>query len=359
MTADYQSRETTIWIRDVANEICICGVGARTAVGLSATATAAAVRAGISGLAKHPTFVDEAGEQLSFASDPLLDVGVPLLERLAEMGASAAREALPPESKAVDCCWLALSTQDNGLDPEFSSVVASTFAERAGLAAVPLRTIARGHASGLIAVQSAADLITRGRVRSALVVGVDSYHDSNVIAALERDGRLTTSVTRGGFLPGEGAGACLLTDAEFGRRAQLPLMATVVAAATALEPAPRRSLEPCIGTGLTAALSGVIAGLQLPVQRISDAYCDLNGERYRSEEFMFALLRTQDAFIDPHDYTSPADCWGDVGAASGPLFAVLAVSAGLREYATGPVSVLWTGSDEGHRSAVALALRHP
>ena len=44
------------------------------------------------------------------------------------------------------------------------------------------------------------------------------------------------------------------------------------------------------------------------------------------------------------------------GAASGPLFAALAIVARLRGYGKGAYPLLWAGSDRGYRSAVALAL---
>jgi 3-oxoacyl-[acyl-carrier-protein] synthase-1 len=43
-----------------------------------------------------------------------------------------------------------------------------------------------------------------------------------------------------------------------------------------------------------------------------------------------------------------------MGAASGPLFASLALAAGARRYARGPRSMLWTSSEGGYRSAVVL-----
>jgi 3-oxoacyl-[acyl-carrier-protein] synthase I len=58
-------------------------------------------------------------------------------------------------------------------------------------------------------------------------------------------------------------------------------------------------------------------------------------------------------FDDPTAYLSPAECWGDVGAASGPLFAMLACQAVMRSYAKGPRTLLWTSSEGGQR-AVAL-----
>jgi 3-oxoacyl-[acyl-carrier-protein] synthase-1 len=112
----------------------------------------------------------------------------------------------------------------------------------------------------------------------------------------------------------------------------------------------------CIGKGLSEAVAQVSSALKLPEEKIDATYCDLNGESYRSEEFAFTALRTQAAFVDSLDNITPADCWGDMGAASGPLFAILAVASSQRGYAKGPRSLLWTGSEGGQRSATLLHL---
>ena len=51
--------------------------------------------------------------------------------------------------------------------------------------------------------------------------------------------------------------------------------------------------------------------------KVSDVYCDLNGEPYRADEFGFAALRTKEHFASASDFVAPADCWGDVAAAGG------------------------------------------
>ena len=69
---------------------------------------------------------------------------------------------------------------------------------------------------------------------------------------------------------------------------------------------------------------------------------------------MFTVLRAQSAFVNMLDNVTPADCWGDMGAASGPLLATLAISSGARGYAPGPRSMLWTSSEGGYRCAAVL-----
>ena len=82
--------------------------------------------------------------------------------------------------------------------------------------------------------------------------------------------------------------------------------------------------------------------------------CDLNGEPYRANELGFSITRLARRFAAPGEFLAPADCWGDVGAASGPLFAAIAIAAGARGYGRGPRNLLWASSEGGQRSAALL-----
>ena len=53
-------------------------------------------------------------------------------------------------------------------------------------------------------------------------------------------------------------------------------------------------------------------------------------------------------------FEAPADCWGDVGAASGPLYVSLVAAAEERGYAKGPLSLIWASSEGGRRAAAIL-----
>jgi 3-oxoacyl-[acyl-carrier-protein] synthase-1 len=85
---------------------------------------------------------------------------------------------------------------------------------------------------------------------------------------------------------------------------------------------------------------------------VTDLYCDLNGEPYRADEFGFAVLRTKEAFAMASDFTAPADCWGDVSAATMPLTMSLACVAAKKGYASGPYSFLWASSESGERACI-------
>ena len=76
--------------------ICIVGVGARTAVGTTAPATAAAMRAGITAMGNHPFMIDKAGNPMVVCVDPTLPVQLDTLERFLELALRPAYEALMP-----------------------------------------------------------------------------------------------------------------------------------------------------------------------------------------------------------------------------------------------------------------------
>ena len=83
----------------------------------------------------------------------------------------------------------------------------------------------------------------------------------------------------------------------------------------------------------------------------------MNGEPYRADEFGFATVRAGGLFRDPSAFTAPADCWGDVGAASGPLFLVLADAATRKGYAPGPALAAFTSSESGEQCGFVARAR--
>jgi len=73
----------------MSGAVHIVAVGARTPLGLTAESSAAAMRAGISRISEHPFMVDDTGERISSARDPLLHPMLLGPDRLVEMARSA------------------------------------------------------------------------------------------------------------------------------------------------------------------------------------------------------------------------------------------------------------------------------
>ena len=347
-----------------AGAIAIVGLGVRCAVGLQARAAAAAVRAGIAGFADHPYMLDKAGEPMVVAREPTLDASLQGPERFAGLAAPALLEALAPLAErgvATRSVRVLIGTPEprpglpEGIGAALDRLVAvTTSADRGQSLLLP-----RGNAAGLLAMRSACESIRTGHTRLCLAGGVDSYLTADSLEWMDAQGMLKSSENRNGFLPGEGAGFCLLASGVTAREYELPVLAWLETTGCAVEENRIRTKTVCVGRGLSNAIEQALAPLQMPQERVDESICDLNGEPFRSEEFAFTVLRTQKSFVDFGRCVTPADCWGDVGAASGPLFASLAIAAQTRGYAKGPRTMLWASSEGGDRAAVVLRASSP
>lgn len=338
----------------------VCSVGGRTPVGFSVRASAAAVRAGISAIAARQNLTDRAGEPISLACDPALALDIPISTRIARMLVASIQEAVAglESSSLADLngYFVGLPEPRPGLPPELGAEIRDTLVREFKCSPENVHLVPQGHASGLMAVQLAAQQISDGKLGGCVVAGADSYVHPDTLAWLDRHGGFMSASNRNGFPPGEAAGACVIGSQTFAARCSLPLRAEIEAAATAIETNIPGSGKVCVGDGLSTALREVFAALQSPREQITATYCDINGQRHRNEEMVYTLLRTQEAFVDANEYQCPADCWGDVGAASGPLFISLALCADERGYSSGNLPLIWAASENGYRTALLLRL---
>jgi 3-oxoacyl-[acyl-carrier-protein] synthase-1 len=322
--------------------IAIIGHGARTPLGLECRASAAAVRAGISAIADHPFMIDRFGLPMKVTRDAELDPTWPCLRRISALGAAAAREALAGSARTTKLAlMLNLAEPRPGL-PAGSSAEVAEYMRGALELDVPVHHAMEGHAGGVVAMEAAGRLLEAGRAEAVLVGGAESYLDADTLEWLDREERLHSENNIYGFCPGEGAAFVLLTKGRHD--------ASMEIAATSLgrEVNVIGTEDICLGEGLGAAFAAVGDG---PVDRI---LCDMNGERYRGNEYGFAVLRSHALFRDAADFEAPADCWGDLGAASAPLFACLVIEAEARGYAKGPRTLIWASSEGGRRAAAVL-----
>jgi 3-oxoacyl-[acyl-carrier-protein] synthase-1 len=337
----------------------VVAAGARTPVGYTAESSAAAVRAGISRYAEYP-FADAQGEPVVIASDGQLDPKLEGRERLLPLLESALEEVedkLGPEviQRSRLSVLLSLPEVRPGFPEEDAGWLASAVEARFRGKNSGTRVLlaGRGHAGALKAVEQAWRECADGRAPLFLVAGVDSYHHTETFLWLEEGRRFAQPGIRGGFTPGEGAGCLALMSPGPRRRLELPRLATVRGVHTALERQLRDSRTGSFGVGMTQAVEGAVTRLALPREGVDDLYTDINGERYRSEEWGFVVLRTPSVWKST-GYKAPSTCWGDVGAASGVLGGVLAVRAFARGYARGERAMVIAGSDGGLRGAMVL-----
>jgi 3-oxoacyl-[acyl-carrier-protein] synthase I len=326
-------------------------VAARTAVGLRADATAAAIRAGVSRIREHPFLTDAIGDPLKCGMDSLLDPEQPCDVRIAELAHAAFVELvgkLGPGFPTNAPLLLTLPERRPGFDQDEEAQAVRTI--RSFVGGFRLELGPRGHAGSLVALQKAQELLGRG-AESVIVLAADSYLDKETLRWLDDDDRLPGSGVAGGFPPGEAAAALVVTSRPPPRQGDVALLRGV---GGATEPRGRESDEGTLGEGLTQALRSAAANLRLPDEAVDDLYGDINGERHRSDDWAFTCLRFPQLARRLSDYRLCTDCVGDVGAATGALGCVLAVRAWRRGYATGPRALVWAGSDGGLRGAAVL-----
>jgi 3-oxoacyl-[acyl-carrier-protein] synthase I len=347
-------------VSELSYRTCILATAARTPVGLSAPSAAAAVRAGISRLQAHPRFVDRTGEPFNVAMDRTDDEFC-RSKRMVNLALAVLKQvltALPLDKSTKLPVYLVMRPPDAHFAEEDARRVASAVQKALmQFCHSELHSLLLGHAGGVFALLRAKEAIESGSSPLCVVVGVDSCIDPGFLEFLDEEGLLMSTRNKWGYPPGEGAGALALGTIALARQFRTAPVAGVASVATAMEEAPQRSQGICVGQALGDVILRAAQALDWTRDRVSIQYCDLNGDPYRTEEFMYALQRVSpNVFREPEDYVAPCNAWGDVGAASIPLFAVLATESGARGYAKGPFPLLWAGSEPGHRGAVLLHL---
>ncbi|GEL75584.1 hypothetical protein [Myxococcus virescens] len=344
-------------------EAVLVASGARAPVGTTAESVAAAVRAGISRV--RLLQVPELGRQADsfIARDGLLDAkewcGV---TRMAAVGASALEEvlakltpALPPRSLDVPVL-VGLPEERPGWKAADASRVAASLSAL-GSARLNLQVEPRlmGHASALEGLRDAVTRLGRtSRCPLVIVGGIDSYHDVQTLAWLRERSQWLEEGARAGFAPGEAAAFVAVMSAPDARRWRLAPHATVRTVATAHETKRIHTDDLNLGEGLTAAVGETLAPLEGTSETVAAIHSDLNGERYRSEEWGFVALRLGASFRDASAVHTPVSSCGEVGAATGAMNLVLCAQAWQRRYASGPRALLWGSSEAGLRAAALL-----
>jgi 3-oxoacyl-[acyl-carrier-protein] synthase-1 len=340
--------------------VLVASVGGVTAVGLTAAATAAAVRAGIAGFRAMPCLIDSRGDEMIVAAVPGLPPAGVDVQRLLDLALPAAQEALAVAKNVVPRPVMPLCLGLPGNRPGMPDGLAGAFAERLTRALegqcefTSATIVPRGHAAGLAAMYACARRMRDDGADFGLVGGVDSYISAETLEWLESEEQLHTAANPWGFIPGEASGFCLFaTAAGLAKSGKAPLL-SLQNVSLATESHVIKSSAVCTGQGLTAAIRGALKALPEGA-KADDIICDLNAEPYRADEYGFTIPRISERCRDAVAFQNPADCWGDIGAASGPLFVALAAAAVQKSYASGLYTLVWTSSEGGERAAALLA----
>jgi 3-oxoacyl-[acyl-carrier-protein] synthase-1 len=342
-------------------EVVVAGVGMITAVGLSAAETAASVRAATARFSET-SLMDKRFEPFTLAEVPedglpglkdgLADAGLTAREarllRLGTAGLGECLKALPPQQPPPG---LALSLPETSTTRALDGpLFLQRFAQQTGGSFDVKRSDAshRGRAGGLTAIGQAADAIRSGQVPFMIAGGIDTYRDLYVLGTLDMEQRVKSAVNLDGFIPGEGAAFLLLSRGDAGG---LPL-AAVSRVAVAVDNGHLYSEQPYRGDGLATAVQQ-LAQSETAAGPIQEVYSSMNGENHWAKEWGVAFLRNRGAFLPDHGMHHPADCFGDTGAACGPLMTGLAALGIKQGYRRSP-ALVYGSSDRGPRAALVV-----
>lgn len=334
-------------------ELLACGL--RTSLGSDLAASVAAARAGLCLFAHHPYMVDSGGFPIDVARDCQIELGADPVCRLAELALCAASEALEvalPAQHGGAPLMLCLALRDRHLGPRLDAarladVIAKALSPRAMLNSVQIFEC--GHVAGAAAVGAFAAAVESGYDGLGLVLGVDSWLDAEMLEWLDAQALLRVERRLFGFLPGEAAAALVLRRARPQRERTLAwLDGWAIAEEESLAPN-----QPRLGLALTRAWRTATDVGADPGRPIDAVYADLNGLPERADELGYATVRIGGRLADGHSLRTPAECFGDVGAASLPLMiALAAASAGT---GTTPIrQALLTAQNIGHERAALL-----
>jgi 3-oxoacyl-[acyl-carrier-protein] synthase-1 len=239
-----------------------------------------------------------------------------------------------------------------GMDNRLEQEVVRKMTRVLGISDLSSRTslTRTGHAGVFDAIQAATAMLAAGRARRVLVGGIDGYLDELTLEWLNDTGRLKTEANPKGFVPGEAAAFLVLEQDASVRERGGTAMARIAGAGTAMEANSVYEKTACTGDGLSTAIRSArqLAGM-LP---LALTICDLNGERYRANEWGLAMSRAFDG-PPPGLLWHPADSLGDCGAAAGVLNVAFGTLA-LTRRVIGDGVLVWGSSDDGERGAAVL-----
>jgi 3-oxoacyl-[acyl-carrier-protein] synthase I len=338
-----------------AQPLAIMSTGLMSAVGLSAPAACAAIRAGLT----NPTqtnFLDSAGE-------PIMSHCVPLeepwrgCEKLARMAAAVIEECLAHVARnewaGIPLLLCTAETARPGRLDGLEDRLPAQIAELLGTQFSPLSAvIPHGRVAAAVAVLQAGKLIYEKRVPAVLIVATDSLLTGPTLRQFEKAGRLLTSNNSNGFIPGEGAAAVLIGKPSDATQLCIQGLGFGVETATIEAEVPLRA------NGLTQAMRAAVAQAGVRMHDLDFRIADLSGEQYYFKEAALALGRTLRATkSEIFDVWHPAECIGEAGSVIGPALFAVADVACRKGYALGPSILVHAANDAGQRAAIILQYR--
>lgn len=331
--------------------IAIRRAGLVTSVGLSAAASSAAIRAKLTH--PSPTRVTDSRGDWIVAHQVAFDTTCRGLDRLTHLAARVVEECMIDEPRVqwaeIPLLLCVAEPQRPGRIEGLDDRLFVDLQQRLNASFAPeSAVVAHGRVAAAVALAQAHRLIHEHRHPQVVIAAVDSLIGWATLSRYDRDERLLAPFNSNGFMPGEAAGAVLVSAAS--KMAQMQCWGV----GFGMEPAHVESGLPLRGDGLTSAIKEALRQAGREMHQINYRVTDLSGEQYYFKEAALALLHTLRQRTESFDLWHPAECIGEVGAAAGIATLVVATVASQKGYGPGPDVLAHWANDEGQRAAAVL-----
>lgn len=334
--------------------VSINRVGLATSVGLSAPAACAAIRAALTNHTETH-FIDAGGDRVFAAQVPLDQPwrGQAKLIRMLELAIVDCLAPLQVEPSTLPLLLCVAEESRPGRLEGLDEEILPAMSAQLGMEFHPglSRVIPHGRVGVAVALQHARTLLEDPALPAVLIGATDSLITADTIAMLEFEGRLLTPSNSNGLVPGEAAGAVLVT-----RTPAPPSSLTCCGLGFATERATVGSDVPLRANGLTEAIRTALTEAGCALHDLDYRLTDNSGEQYYFKEAALALSRTLRQRKESFDIWHPADSVGETGAAIGAIALAVALASGIKGYAPGPGALFHAGTDDGRRASIVLRL---
>jgi len=343
----------------------IAGIGMVTPVGADTTMTAAAVKAGVSGYRasgyftqkRLPITMTAVPAELFATMEVKIDEGnyySAQYDHIIKMAILALRETVSGQSiKKPVPLILAMPEELPNISYIKSDALIKNIINQKDLPlhADLVRCIYAGRAAGIQGLELALHYLYQQKADYVLLGGSDSHWDALRVGELDKAGRLLTPDCMDGFAPGEGAGFLLLTRHPERALAQDGHIIGLSRPGNSQEHGHLFSKDTYRGDGLDLAFKQALSAHT--GEGIHTLYASMNGENHWAKEYGVAYTRNKSSFRDPVKVEHPADCYGDLGAATGPVLMGLAADNLLNQPGLA-TNLVYSSSDSAARAAVRV-----
>ena len=346
-------------------KLYLAATGMITPVGDSPETTAASIKAGISAYqaSKFETPQEEAITMAGIPEEVFSDFAIEIDEgfkrsekysRIIKMAILAASQVFQRHPVPAPVPLVLSLAESMPYDDSVSvEVVLDNLITQAELPIdrEQVRTVHAGRAAVLQSLALAQNFLYEHQQDYVLVGTSDSYWGATTLATLSEDGRTLAPGVKNGFAPGEGACFFLLTRHPEKAQLENDHIIALNPAGLAQEPGHLTGEEPYRGEGLHQAFLQALQGYE--GEGIRNVYSSMNGEYCWAKEYDVAMMRNSANFHQAVQHHHPADCYGDLGTATGAALIALAADD-LRKASAPATHLVYASSDSALRAALRV-----